>query len=48
MRKTDPLLVARSADRFGALGAEPRLAIVRLLLSAHPTGMIAGEVQGEL
>lgn len=30
------------------MGAEPRLAILRLLLSAHPTGMIAGEVQDEL
>ena len=48
MRKPDPLVVSRSADRFSALGAEPRLRIVRLLLSAHPTGMVAGEVQEEL
>jgi len=48
MKKPDPLLVTRSADRFAALGAEPRLAILRLLLSAHPTGLIAGEVQEEL
>ena len=48
MKKPDLLLVTRSADRFAALGAEPRLAILRLLLSAHPTGMIAGEVQDEL
>ena len=48
MKKPDPLLVTRSADRFAALGAEPRLAILRLLLSAHPTGMIAGAVQEEL
>src|SRR5216683_2983261 len=48
MKKPDPLLVTRSADRFAALGAEPRLAILRLLLSSHPTGMIAGEVQEEL
>jgi ArsR family transcriptional regulator, arsenate/arsenite/antimonite-responsive transcriptional repressor len=48
VKKPDPLLVTRSADRFAALGAEPRLAILRLLLSAHPTGMIAGEVQEEL
>ena len=48
MKKPDPLLVTRSADRFAALGAEPRLAIVRLLLSAHPAGMIAGEVQEDL
>lgn len=48
MRKADPLVVARSADRFAALGAASRLEIVRLLLSAHPTGMVAGEVQEEL
>jgi DNA-binding transcriptional ArsR family regulator len=48
MKKPDPLLVTRSADRFSALGAEPRLQILRLLLSAHPTGMIAGEIQDEL
>src|SRR5271169_4593288 len=48
MAKPDPLLVTRSADRFSALGAEPRLQIVRLLLSAHPTGMVTGEIQEEL
>jgi ArsR family transcriptional regulator, arsenate/arsenite/antimonite-responsive transcriptional repressor len=48
MKKLDPLLVSRCADRFGALGAEPRLQIVRLLLCAHPTGMVAGELQDEL
>jgi ArsR family transcriptional regulator, arsenate/arsenite/antimonite-responsive transcriptional repressor len=46
--KRDPLLVTRSADRFAALGAEPRLQIVRFLLSAHPTGMVAGEIQEQL
>src|SRR5467141_2631302 len=48
MRKPDPLLVTRSADGFSALGAEPRLQILRLLLAAHPDGMVAGEVQEEL
>ena len=48
MRRPHPLLVTRSADRFSALGAEPRLQILRLLLAAHPTGMVAGEVQEEL
>ena len=48
MKKADPLLVTRCADRFSAIGAEPRLQIVRLLLSAHPTGMVAGEIQEEL
>jgi len=48
MAKPDSLLVARCANRFSALGAEPRLQIVRLLLSAHPAGMNAGELQEEL
>jgi ArsR family transcriptional regulator, arsenate/arsenite/antimonite-responsive transcriptional repressor len=48
MVKVDPLLVTRCSDRFAALGAEPRLQIMRLLLSAHPTGMFAGEIQEEL
>jgi len=33
---------------FAALGSEPRLQIMRLLLSAHPTGMTVGEIQEEL
>ncbi len=33
---------------FGALGNEARLRIVRLLLSAHPEGMIVGDIQAEL
>ena len=32
---------------FAALGAEPRLRIVRLLLSAHPDGLVVGEIQAE-
>jgi DNA-binding transcriptional ArsR family regulator len=37
--------VTRHAEQFAALGAEPRLRILRLLLSAHPGGMTVGEVQ---
>jgi len=48
MSRPDPLLVTRSADRFSALGAEPRLQILRLLLSAHPEGLVVGEIQDEL
>jgi ArsR family transcriptional regulator len=48
MKKADPPLVTRSALRFSALGAEPRLQILRLLLAAHPEGMVAGEVQEEM
>jgi ArsR family transcriptional regulator, arsenate/arsenite/antimonite-responsive transcriptional repressor len=39
--------VTRYADMFAALGAEPRLRIVRLLLSAHPDGMVVTEIQSE-
>lgn len=39
---------ASYADMFAALGAEPRLRILRLLLSAHPEGMVVGEIQAEL
>jgi ArsR family transcriptional regulator len=40
--------VARYADMFTALGAEPRLRIMRLLLSAHPDGLVVGDIQREL
>ena len=39
---------ATYADMFAALGAEPRLRILRALLSAHPEGMVVGEIQAEL
>jgi ArsR family transcriptional regulator len=48
MKKADPTQVTRSASRFAALGAEPRLQILRLLLAAHPDGMVAGDVQQEM
>jgi ArsR family transcriptional regulator, arsenate/arsenite/antimonite-responsive transcriptional repressor len=40
--------VARYADMFSAMGTEPRLRIMQLLLSAHPEGMVVGEIQNEL
>ena len=40
--------VTRFADMFAALGAGPRLRILRLLLSAHPDGMVVGEIQDEI
>ncbi|MEO7143748.1 MAG: metalloregulator ArsR/SmtB family transcription factor [Bryobacteraceae bacterium] len=40
--------IARYADMFAAMGTESRLRIMQLLLSAHPDGMVAGEVQTEL
>jgi len=40
--------VAKYADMFSAMGTEPRLRIMQLLLSAHPEGLVVGEVQEEL
>jgi ArsR family transcriptional regulator len=40
--------VGRYADMFAAVGAEPRLRIMRLLLAAHPEGMVAGDIGEEL
>ena len=40
--------VARYADMFSAMGTEPRLRIMQLLLSAHPNGMVVSEIQEEL
>jgi len=40
--------VAKFADMFTAMGTEPRLRIMQLLLSAHPDGLVVGEIQSEL
>jgi len=40
--------VARFADMLAALGTEPRLRIVRLLLAAYPEGVVAGDIATEL
>ena len=40
--------VERFADMFAAMGAAPRLHIMRVLLSAYPEGMIVGDVGAEL
>jgi DNA-binding transcriptional ArsR family regulator len=33
---------------FAAMGAEPRLRIVQVLLTAHPQGLVVGDIQDEL
>ena len=49
MKSTDPdELTARYADMLSAMGTEPRLRIVRLLLSAHPEGLVVGDIAAEL
>ncbi len=40
--------VTRFADMFSAMGTGPRLRIMRVLLSAHPEGMVVNEVGAEL
>jgi DNA-binding transcriptional ArsR family regulator len=40
--------VAKFADMFSAMGTEPRLRIMQLLLTAHPEGLVVNEIQGEL
>jgi ArsR family transcriptional regulator, arsenate/arsenite/antimonite-responsive transcriptional repressor len=46
--KKDPERVAKFADMFSALGTEPRLRIMQLLLSAHPDGLVVSDIQSEL
>jgi ArsR family transcriptional regulator len=40
--------IAKYADMFSAMGTEPRLRIMQLLLTAHPEGLVVGEIQSEL
>jgi ArsR family transcriptional regulator, arsenate/arsenite/antimonite-responsive transcriptional repressor len=40
--------VTRYADMFAAMGNDARLRIMRLLLAAHPDGLIVGDIQAEL
>jgi ArsR family transcriptional regulator, arsenate/arsenite/antimonite-responsive transcriptional repressor len=46
--RTSADAVIRFADMMSAMGTEPRLRIMRLLLSAHPDGMVVGEIGEEL
>lgn len=47
-KKDHAARTARYADMLSAMGTEPRLRIVRLLLSAHPEGLVVGEIGSEL
>ncbi len=38
----------RFARMLAAMGTEPRLRVVRLLLAAHPQGLVVGEIAEEL
>lgn len=47
-RKPTSTQVAKYARMLSVLGTEPRLKVVRLLLSAHPHGLVASEIASEL
>jgi len=40
--------ITKYVDMFSAMGTEARLRIMQLLLSAHPEGLVVGEIQEEL
>jgi ArsR family transcriptional regulator, arsenate/arsenite/antimonite-responsive transcriptional repressor len=40
--------LAKYADMLSAMGTEPRLRIMQLLLSSHPGGLVVGDIQSEL
>ena len=46
VKKSEDLV--RYADMFTAMGTEPRLRIMQLLLSTHPEGLVVGEILTEL
>ncbi len=46
--KPQPQEIARYADMFSAMGTEPRLRIMRLLLASYDEGMVVGEISEEL
>lgn len=48
MAQPKPEDITRYADMLAAMGTEPRLRIMRLLLSAHPEGMVVGDIGAEL
>jgi ArsR family transcriptional regulator, arsenate/arsenite/antimonite-responsive transcriptional repressor len=40
--------ITRYADMLAAMGTEPRLRIMQLLLTAHPEGLVVGDIGNEL
>ena|SRR5690349_13446209 len=48
VKNSDLERMARFADMFSAMGTEPRLRIMRLLLAAHPDGLVVGDIGKEL
>jgi ArsR family transcriptional regulator len=48
LKKENLEQITRYADMFAAMGTESRLRIMQLLLSAHPDGLVVGEIGNEL
>jgi len=46
--KRDSGQITRYADMLAAMGTEPRLRVMQLLLSAHPDGLVVGDIGSEL
>ena len=40
--------MVKYADMLSAMGTEPRLRIMQLLLATHPDGLVVGDIQSEL
>jgi ArsR family transcriptional regulator, arsenate/arsenite/antimonite-responsive transcriptional repressor len=47
-RKQDSAQITRYADMFAAMGTGSRLRIMQLLLTAHPDGLVVGDIGSEL
>lgn len=47
-RKQDTEQITRFADMLAAMGTEPRLRIMQLLLTAHPEGLVVSDIGTEL
>src|SRR5215510_13435078 len=47
-KQIDEQAVTRYADMLAAMGTEPRLRIMQLLLKAHPEGLVVGDIGAEL
>src|SRR5213592_2403292 len=47
-QKQDAEQITRYADMLAAMGTEPGLLIMQLLLTAHPQGLVVGDIGGEL
>src|ERR1044071_114629 len=47
-KRAESRQVPKYADMLAAMGTEPRLRIMQLLLKAHPEGLVVGDIGTEL